>query len=200
MANFFSICQEILFSLSQFSILVYKLFKIKFCDKIGSLIELPFAPIAVVVVTDIWYLLIQIASDEEPAPLPPSPVPASTDIAPLPVEDSMPLLVPPHINDSGDSELELSTLLAEHSAMAPAVEDCVLPTVPSLSDMMSQSEFCGSIDSTDSSPGHGEGSLSTEKFNGEMNINVANVQIKQEVISLFVRFKSLQKYNYKECF
>lgn len=60
-------------------------------------------------------------------------------------------MLPTNINDSGDADLDMSTLMAEHE-MRASEDECILPTVPSLSDMMSQSEFCGSINSADSSP------------------------------------------------
>ncbi|KAF6018240.1 hypothetical protein EB796_023471 [Bugula neritina] len=72
----------------------------------------------------------------------------AADVLCHPSADINPLL-PPIVNDSGDSELELSTLMAESAD--GSVEECVLPTVPSLADMLSQSDICSSIASAGSS-------------------------------------------------
>ncbi|XP_067937086.1 uncharacterized protein [Watersipora subatra] len=85
---------------------------------------------------------------DEPVAPPLPPLPASDSHPPLPHSDRIPLL--PHQAEEPDGELDMSTELANHDM--PVDGDVVLPTVPSLSDLMAHSDICGSIASADSSP------------------------------------------------
>lgn len=99
-------------------------------------------------------------------------IPLTSEKAPAPTLPETNLL---SLSTNDNNEIDLSSLMAGHE-METSTEDCVLPTVPSLSDMMPLSEFCGSIDGANCSPEHGE-------VNGDLKENSESgvVQVKAEV-------------------